>query len=367
MPLSSFKPEQYSTLLHEKTLRLSELLAPFHAPALNVHASPVAGFRMRAEFRFWHSNEGAYFAMFPKGDAYNPIRIDQLPIAHDNINKLMLQLREILLTSPVLSEKLFQVEFLSTLNGDNLITLIYHRKLDDAWALAAQQLEQQISASIIGRSRQQRIVISKDYVDETLTVNGKTLHYRQMEGGFTQPNAHVNQHMLTWAKTQLANSTGDLLELYCGNGNFTVALAEHFNKVLATEISKPSVKSAQYNFTTNGIDNVKVCRISSEDISAALNHVREFRRLEESGIALDDYNFSMVLVDPPRAGLDDATLALIQRFDHILYISCNPQTLANNLNSLCKTHTIEKAALFDQFPYTEHIETGVFLKRKKDL
>jgi tRNA (uracil-5-)-methyltransferase len=73
------------------------------------------------------------------------------------------------------------------------------------------------------------------------------------------------------------------------------------------------------------------------------------------------------LVDPPRAGLDDATLTLAQRFDNILYISCNPQTLADNLATLSKSHTIVKTAFFDQFPYTQHLESGVLLQRKKDL
>lgn len=363
MPLSSYKPENYAALLQQKTEHLSQMLAPFHAPALDVHSSPVSGFRLRAEFRFWHADEGAYYAMFPKGDSSNPVRIDHFPIAHENINRLMQELRNAVLASTTLSSKLFQVEFLSTLSGESLITLIYHRKLDDVWLAEAQLLEKTLSAAIIGRSRQQRIVVSKDYVDEILTVNNLPLHYRQMEGGFTQPNAYINQKMLGWAKEQLGQSKGDLLELYCGNGNFTVALAGHFDKVLATEISKPSVKSAEFNFAKNGIHNVKVCRMSSEDISAALNKVREFKRLAAGSIQLDDYHFSTVLVDPPRAGLDDATLALVQRFERILYISCNPQTLANNLQVLAKTHRIQTAALFDQFPYTEHIETGVFLER----
>ena len=55
-------------------------------------------------------------------------------------------------------------------------------------------------------------------------------------------------------------------------------------------------------------------------------------------------------VDPPRAGLDPDTVKLVQNYDRILYISCNPHTLCDNLVELSKTHRIEKAALFDQFP-----------------
>ena len=71
-----------------------------------------------------------------------------------------------------------------------------------------------------------------------------------------------------------------------------------------------------------------------------------------------------ILLDPPRAGLDETTTKLSQDFVNIIYISCNPETLHRDLLELTKTHTIEKFALFDQFAYSEHIETGVILKIK---
>ncbi|VEI47353.1 tRNA (uracil-5-)-methyltransferase [Actinobacillus equuli] len=70
-------------------------------------------------------------------------------------------------------------------------------------------------------------------------------------------------------------------------------------------------------------------------------------------------------VDPPRAGLDQDTLNMVQAYERILYISCNPHTLADNLQQLTQTHRIERAALFDQFPYTHHVESGVWLIRNK--
>jgi tRNA (uracil-5-)-methyltransferase len=72
-----------------------------------------------------------------------------------------------------------------------------------------------------------------------------------------------------------------------------------------------------------------------------------------------------VFVDPPRAGLDPATLECVRRFDTILYISCNPNTLRANLQALASSHSVSHFALFDQFPYTAHIECGVVLKRQK--
>ncbi|CAN0600408.1 unnamed protein product, partial [Ectocarpus sp. 12 AP-2014] len=154
-------------------------------------------------------------------------------------------------------------------------------------------------------------------------------------------------------------------ELYCGNGNFTLPLASRFNWVIATELSKSGTRAALENQADNDIKNVSVVRLSAEEASQAMDGEREFRRLATLPKALADYDLRTVFVDPPRAGLDDATLACVQRFERIVYISCNPDTLLANLGALTDTHTISALAFFDQFPYTHHLESGVVLERRK--
>lgn len=364
MPLSTFSPESYPALLADKEERLQTLLTPFSAPSLQVFASPTSGFRMRAEFRFWHEEHDSNYVMFAKGQPDIPVVIEDFPIAHAQINTCMKRLKAEIVGNDELRQRLFQIEFLSGLSGDMLVTLIYHRRLGDEWLVEAKALEERLNIAILGRSRKQKLMISKDYIDEELSINGKIFKYQQVEGSFTQPNAKINEQMLNWARENTLDSKDDLLELYCGNGNFTAVLAENFNQVLATEISKTSVKSAHFNFASNGINNVKICRMSSEDFTTALNGEREFRRLKQQEITLSDYQFSTVLVDPPRAGLDKDTIKLIQQFDRIIYISCNPNTLCDNLEALTQSHNISASALFDQFPYTDHIETGLILDKK---
>jgi tRNA (uracil-5-)-methyltransferase len=81
-------------------------------------------------------------------------------------------------------------------------------------------------------------------------------------------------------------------------------------------------------------------------------------------VDLEHYDFRCVLVDPPRAGLDEGTIGLISGMEYIIYISCNPQTLARDLETLTRTHEVMEAAMFDQFPHTEHVESGVFLRKR---
>mmetsp|Transcript_16521 Transcript_16521/g.44378 ORF Transcript_16521/g.44378 Transcript_16521/m.44378 type:complete len:246 (+) Transcript_16521:144-881(+) len=172
------------------------------------------------------------------------------------------------------------------------------------------------------------------------------------------------EKMLSWVHNcTKGSSEWDLLELYCGNGNFSLAVAENFRKVLATELSKVSVDAAQWNIEANKIDNVKIVKISAEDLTEAMESGQEFQRLKAQGVDLKDYDCRTVLVDPPRAGVGRSTCEMLQKFDNIVYISCNPETLKENLKLLVETHEISRAAFFDQFPFTHHIEVGVFLKK----
>lgn len=357
-----FDPSQYTTQLQAKVERLRELLAPFDAPQPAVFESPREHYRLRAEFRLWREEGQRHYAMFAPGEKHKAILIDDFPIASQRINELMPRLKAAWQGNEDLSNRLFQVEFLTTLAGDAMVTLCYHRPLDEAWEVAAQQLAVQLGVSVIGRSKGKRVVIGRDYAVEKLDIAGRTFSYRQPEGAFTQPNGAVNQKMLGWACEAMGERSDDLLELYCGNGNFTLPLATRARQVLATEISKTSVNAALHNLDENGIDNVRLVRLSAEELTEALNEVRPFRRLE--GIDLKSYDFGTVFVDPPRAGMDPDTCELTRRFERILYISCNPETLAQNIAQLHDTHRIERCALFDQFPYTHHMESGVLLVRR---
>jgi tRNA (uracil-5-)-methyltransferase len=357
-----FDPTNYDRQLAAKRERLVALLAPFDAPQPEVFASPAEHFRLRAEFRLWYEGGVPHYAMFDEGDKRKAVLIDQLPIASRRINELMGPLLEACKADPALGRKLFQVEFLTTLSGEALITLCYHKPIDESWDVAAHGLAQHLKVDLIGRSRGRKRILSRDHVVEELNVAGRTWRYQQVEGGFTQPNGQVNQHMLSWALEAAGQNDDDLLELYCGNGNFTLPLSTRFRRVMATELSKSSVRSALANLEMNGVENVTLVRLASEEVTEALTGVREFRRLQ--GIDLSAFRFGTVFVDPPRAGLDPATLELVRRYPRILYISCNPETLAANIADLSSTHRVTRCALFDQFPYTHHMESGVLLERR---
>ncbi|MDZ7868204.1 MAG: tRNA (uridine(54)-C5)-methyltransferase TrmA [Rheinheimera sp.] len=355
-------PTQYAQLLADKANDVRQLFSAFAMPQPQVFASAPQHYRCRAEFRVWHEGDDLYHIMFdPQTKTRH--RIDYFPVAIKTIADFMPRLIEAIKRRPLLRNRLYQIDYLSGLSGELLVSLIYKKPVPPEWADEIRQLKAELLTDhpldFIGRARKQKILIDRDFITEQLQIENRQLSYQQVENSFSQPNAAVNQQMLGWACQISKQLGGDLLELYCGNGNFSLALAPYFRQVVATELSKVSIKSAELNIRQNQINNVQVLAMSAEDVSAALAQGNALKQLDLTGLALNT-----ILVDPPRAGLDPATVQLVSRFDDILYISCNPATLADNLRTLTQTHDVIQFAFFDQFPYTHHMESGVWLRRK---
>ena len=161
-------PALYDQQLSEKTARLKKQFEPFNVPDLEVFDSPPIHYRMRAEFRVWHEGDDLYYIMFdPKNK--EPYRVDDFPIASPLINAVMPILIAEIKTNVILRKRLFQVDFLSSLSDEIIVSLLYHRPLDDAWVQATKQLKQKLSSlgfhiDLIGRARKMKLSIDRDFV-----------------------------------------------------------------------------------------------------------------------------------------------------------------------------------------------------------
>lgn len=349
----------YNAQCTHKQAHMRSLFEPLHVKPFDFFSSPSEHYRGRSEFRIWKEGDTIRYAMCSV-DKKRAVCIESCPKVEMKIYTLMPKLLKQIESVPLLREKLFAIEFLAS-SEHLLATLIYHKPLHVEWGNEAKELEKALGIFVIGRSRGIKRVLSQDFVEERFEIEGQTYRYHIIEGGFSQPNRLMNQTMIRWVLSHLENCE-DLLELYCGYGNFTIPMAGKFKKVLATEISKTSIASALQNCELNDVRNIAFLRMGAEELTSALRKEREYNRLK--GINLDDYAFSHVFVDPPRSGMDEASLAFISQFENIIYISCNPETLKRDLEVLTCHYALEHFALFDQFPNTEHLESGVILKRK---
>lgn len=350
----------YEGQLDHKVSLVREMFTPFYKGEIAIARSIEEHYRSRAEFKIYH-NDGAISYAMSRLDRQGAVMIDKCSIVSPTIASVMERLL-VEVSDLEIGYKLFGVDFLSSSSGEVCVSLLYHRALDEEWKTKAIILQERLGVYVIGRSRRQKEILSRDYITETLTITGEKYRYIHIENSFTQPNPRVNEQMIEWSLSQLDGIGGDLLELYCGAGNFTIPFARKFDRVLATEISKASIHAAKQNMELNGVENIEFVRLSAEEFTQALDGVREFRRLE--GLKVSDYHLKTLFVDPPRAGLGEEPCAFAARFDHVLYISCNPETLLRDLEILTQTHTIVAMAAFDQFPYTHHLEMGVKLTKR---
>jgi len=346
----------YKEQLQVKSENLKELFSEFDIPDIEVISGSDEHFRSRAEFRVWHEGDKLFYAMRKrKEEGRGVIPIDECKIVDRSIYDVMPKLLKEIEKNENLKLRLYEIDFLSNSKGELLVTLIYHRKVDEAIAEDIKKLKEKFSnVDFIVRKKGRKYVFDKNYLIEELKVAGKIYKYKIIENTFSQPNRGMNEKMIEWALRNSSHLQGDLVELYCGNGNFTIPLSENFNKVIATEINKESIEAASFNAEANNRDNITFLAMSAAEFSSLK---------EENSPLLTSYDLKNVLIDPPRAGLDDKSRKFVDSFENIIYISCNPETLKRDLITLSKNRKIKAFAFFDQFPYTHHMECGVILER----
>lgn len=362
-----------------------------HIPAFR---SKDSHFRARADFRFYTTketpNQRLFFATNSLGKN-NRIAIQSCPIVLEPIERCMSALIEHLNTlepSHILRHKLYSVSFLAN-QSECIFSLIYHKSLDSMWESSARELmmylnriHKDFTSFLLAQSKGQRVVLERDYLLDNFSFYLDTNTRSALESSFklekmssfkkyalfSQPNPYANANMSAFLLQEIPkilpnHKACDLLELYCGSGNFTLVLAQVFRNIFASEVVKDSIALLRRTLEFQHITNITIARLNAKETQSALKREREFERLK--GIDLDSFNFGAVLVDPPRSGIDDKEiLEFLVQFDCIIYISCNPHTLDSDLQSLESTHKIASFAFFEQFPYTHHIESIAILKRR---
>ena len=196
------------------------------------------------------------------------------------------------------------------------------------------------------------------YCDELRILYGREYYMEEILGlkfkvsafSFVQTNVDAVEKLYSYA-LDLIDDFQDktVFDLYCGTGTITQTLAKKAKKVIGIELVKEAVEAAKENAALNGLDN---CRFISGDVCEMLKTVEE--------------KPDVIVVDPPRMGISPDALDKIIRYgvDQIVYISCNPKTLAENLYYMqYYGYKVESVKPFDNFPCTKHIECACLLSK----
>lgn len=138
------------------------------------------------------------------------------------------------------------------------------------------------------------------------------------------------------------------LDLYCGTGTIGIYISDLCNRVIGVEVNKSSVTCANYNKLLNKIDNIEFIE---GDVSTVINN---------------EMNLDLIVVDPPRSGLDNKAISIIKQIKpkKLIYVSCNPMTLARDIQKLSEEYKLNDIELFDMFPNTHHVESVCLLDLK---
>ena len=246
------------------------------------------------------------------------------------------------------------------------------RRAFDAFAAAMMEDDSTIVGVVCRRRKRAPYVIGQDFVVETMTTcdGGRVVEFKHTEGSFSNPNpdvAELTANFLCDVARELTANGGEramrFVELYAGCGNHTVTLAPYFRGgAFAVEINPALVDAARENFARNNVVNATIVNVAAEDWVTTQQALRD-----------DDKERAVVLVDPPRAGLDAKTLDFItssKAFDAVIYVACDALSLKRDIEDpergfIARGFTLTRLAVFDHAPTSRRwIElVGVFVRR----
>ena len=335
-------------------------VAHFEAPVVAKTAVSELnyGYRARAQFKLHATADGLAVGFFRRG-SHVVIDLPQgCPVCTSSINTAMLELRQVIQLLPDF-DRVSQISLEDGLTG--VVAIVQYLGTDQQ-RLKQLFLQHQDQLGLsglflqIGKKEALQPVFGSDRLTYQVPCCSESAGMMELGyeiGGFSQVNRLQNQQMVKlvcgYAQTA-ANQR--LLDLYCGNGNLSLPLSGAVQELLGIEGFAPSIASA--------VDNARQLRVNNSTFRCN-DASKELRQLINKGT-----RFDLVILDPPRAGAADVARELGQLgAERIVYVSCDPGTLARDLRQLCGTgaYRLVEATPLDMFPQTGHLETVALLTR----
>jgi 23S rRNA (uracil1939-C5)-methyltransferase len=269
-------------------------------------------------------------------------------VVHASVDRVLPKLPEFVarLSAP---DRIPQIEVAAGENGTALVFRHLTALTDDDLSLLRRfGAEQGLVIYTQAKGPETVTPISGESVsDLSYTLKSSKLKVKFSATSFIQVNGEINERIVELiADWLLPGDQENVLDLFCGLGNFSLALAGGSNRVIGIEGDQALVDQARNNAKENNINNVTF-------------EVRDL--YGESLVDWQPEYFSRVLVDPPRSGALDILKALKIKMkpQRIAYVSCNPATFARDAAYLIEAgeYRLEKLAVADMFPHTSHVET----------
>lgn len=265
-----------------------------------------------------------------KEKSYDLISIEKCYIVDEKINEILKQVENLDL------KDVYQVMIRASKNTDETMVVLKCNNEVDVSCL-------DVTTVVLYLNNEYKIVKGKGTILEQLD----DLSFVISPDSFFQVNTK-GAELLYKQVLDVANLTGQekVLDLFCGTGTIGLFLSRYCESVIGVEINKFAVEDAIIN--------------------KKLNHIRNIEFICDDASNVNFKDLDLVVVDPPRSGLDKKMINYLLSLNvkKIIYVSCDPVTLARDLNDLKEKYDIEDITLVDMFSQTHHVETVVSLIRK---
>jgi 23S rRNA (uracil1939-C5)-methyltransferase len=318
------------------------------------------GYRSRIQLKLALRKGRAVLGFFRTG-SHEVIEIQNgCAIADPLLNLMTEQLRAVLDRLPEL-DGIPQIDLSVGDDGCGLAVIHFHGKNVEKLAARLKEFRNAlrsiggvlVRSGAKGAPRQVYGIDSLSYAIAAEVFGGsRDLRLRFSKGGFSQVNYRQNLELVrTVCEWGAFRGTERVLDLFCGNGNISLPVAARVARVFGVEGFAPSIEDAVHNAAANGVGNAS---FETCDALAAV------RRLVKGG-----ERFDVVILDPPRGGAEGAGEIAQLRPEKIIYISCDPATLARDLALISEQgYEVTRSRPVDMFPQTYHLESVTELVRK---
>jgi 23S rRNA (uracil1939-C5)-methyltransferase len=344
-------------ILRETIQRTAKIDLPVE---VQVHPSPPWNYRNRSRLQV--QTNPSFAIGYYKTASHELLPVEQCPISSPLINRGIVFLWQMGRKGEV-PHGVKEIEFFA--NGDDTQLLVEVLCTHDSRRASVREWAEGLRASMpeivgIAASRKSDSGTEEKLLTlgaHDLTYQTQKAAYRVSAGSFFQINRYLTDELV---KIVTNGYSGELaLDLYSGVGLFSTALACDFRHIISVESSQTSATDLAYNLPSNG----EAIRATTEQYLMRGEQTKSSEGVVPTGITGTP---DLVIVDPPRSGLGQrvARTLAISRSPRVVYVSCDPATLARDLVSFTQSgYRIERVHLMDLFPQTFHLETVVHLAR----
>lgn len=330
---------------------------------IQVHASPPWNYRNRSRLQVRTQPEFAFGYFQPSSQDVLPV--EECPISSLLINRAIAAVWQVGRIGRV-PDAVREIEFFTDANDSKLLLELACSDVARRPPIRAFAEElREIAPEIIGVVALQQKIAGKPATEKLISIGEPFLTYetqsglyRVSAGSFFQTNRHLTDELV---RIVTEGRSGDsALDLYAGVGLFSTALARDFRHIVSVELSQTSTGDLAYNLPSNA----EALQASTEQ------YLARWENSEQVGkgrvLSHNSYKPDLAVVDPPRTGLGETVARLLASLGapQIVYVSCDPATLARDLNNLLAAeYRVVQAHLVDMFPQTYHLESVFVLER----